>query len=36
MPWEIKNSQTAVEWPIGRNIIEAIKTIMCGWYEAHF
>lgn len=33
MPWEIKNSETAVGWLIGRDIIKAIKPRVCSLYK---
>lgn len=33
MLWGFKNSETAVGWLIGRDIIEAIKPRVCGLYK---
>lgn len=33
MLWEIKNSEMAVGWPTGGDILEAIKPIMYGWFK---
>lgn len=36
MSWEIKNFETAVRWPIGRNTIEAVKSMVCSWEKEFF